>query len=160
MNANGMVNIGNALILSKEEFEDYFEKKLKNSATGKEEQEKAMEDIRKGRRKKIEDYYFDTDYKSKNFDFIKYLANDEYNLYYVPLHGAGSSLIPSPINDTSYLVFADWSNFTDSSFRRCPYNRYQDIVDEFKLKVSVFLPKDFQWDSHIGTILYESKKED
>lgn len=152
MDSKGIINIGNALMLSQEEFEKYYEKTLNDSSTSKEAQE-IMEIIRKGYGIKFNDSYFNSDYVMKEFSFVQVPNKNMPDLYFVPLHGDGDSLIPHRIKDISYLAFADWSSFADSSFRRCPYKDYNDLLTEFKLKIAGYISKDFDWDSHIGTIL-------
>lgn len=36
------------------------------------------------------------------------------------------------------------------------YHSYEEIREEFQLKLKAYLPKDFDWDSHIGVFSYAS----
>lgn len=161
MNTKGVFSIGNALILSKEEFESGFGGWLKRTSANKEEQAKKLDYTKNGYSGKIEFNYVDEFGQNKKFYFVKVSKCDEQKLYFVPLYGNGDSLFPRPIEDGSYVVFADWSSFADGSFLKSPYEEFADIVYELKAKAEKIVPEGFDWDLHVGTILcsFEGNKK-
>lgn len=57
------------------------------------------------------------------------------------------------LHDT-YIIFSTYRPSGPLSIEFTPYHGYQDICMEFKNKCQTYLPKDFDWDAHIGEIWY------
>lgn len=53
-----------------------------------------------------------------------------------------------------YVVFADFSMDNPLRWINNPYPTYESLVNEFKQKLERYLPKDFNWNSHIGRFAY------
>lgn len=55
-----------------------------------------------------------------------------------------------------YIVFSDRSLFSPDVFTEKAYASYDALVQEFKDKLSAYLPEDFDWNGHIGQVDYAS----
>ncbi len=53
-----------------------------------------------------------------------------------------------------YMIWSDKSFTSPRVFERPAYNSYEEFVQEFKDKVSAYLPENFDWDVHLGCISY------
>lgn len=56
--------------------------------------------------------------------------------------------------DNLYAIFADYSMDSPLQWIHRPYPTYNSLVNEFKKKMEHYLPKDFNWNAHIGRISY------
>lgn len=93
--------------------------------------------------------------------FMPYRVNGKFNVPYV-IVGEEKSKNPEFVDwidlrsETSYMVFCDRDLDGPMSFVRRPYDSYEDFVDEFRRKMGQYLPKDFDWDAHIGRFNYSA----
>ena len=93
--------------------------------------------------------------------FMPYRVNGKFNVPYITA-GEEKSENPEFVNwidlrsETSYMVFSDRDLDGPMSFVRKPYDSYEDLVDEFRLKMGQYLPEDFDWDAHIGRFTYSA----
>lgn len=93
--------------------------------------------------------------------FMPYRVNGKFNVPYITV-GEEKSENPEFVNwidlrsETSYMVFSDRDLDGPMSFVRKPYDSYEDFVDEFRRKMGQYLPKDFDWDAHIGRFNYSA----
>lgn len=93
--------------------------------------------------------------------FIPYRVNGKFNVPYI---AAGEDKIENPEfldwidlrSETSYMVFCDIPLDGPMSFVKKPYNSYEDFVNEFRHKMEQYLPKDFDWDAHLGRFNYSA----
>lgn len=54
----------------------------------------------------------------------------------------------------SYVVYADKNRFYGDGVFSSPYASYQEMKQEFMDKLEKYLPEDFDWDAHIGAFSY------
>ena len=93
--------------------------------------------------------------------FMPYRVNGKFNVPYITA-GEEKSKNPEFVDwidlrsETSYMVFCDRDLDGPMSFVRRPYDSYEDFVDEFRCKMGQYLPKDFDWDAHIGRFNYSA----
>lgn len=93
--------------------------------------------------------------------FMPYRASGKFNVPYITA-GKEKSRNPEFVDwidlraETSYMVFCDRDLDGPMSFVRKPYDSYEDFVDEFRRKMGQYLPKDFNWDEHIGRFNYSA----
>lgn len=93
--------------------------------------------------------------------FMPYRVNGKFNVPYITA-GKEKSRNPEFVDwidlraETSYMVFCDRDLDGPMSFVRKPYDSYEDFVDEFRRKMGQYLPKDFNWDEHIGRFNYSA----
>ena len=93
--------------------------------------------------------------------FMPYRVNGKFNVPYITA-GEEKSKNPEFVDwidlrsETSYMVFSDRDLDGPMSFVRKPYDSYEDFVDEFRRKMGQYLPKDFDWDAHIGRFNYSA----
>ena len=93
--------------------------------------------------------------------FMPYRVNGKFNVPYITA-GEEKSKNPEFVDwidlrsETSYMVFSDRDLDGPMSFVRKPYDSYEDFVDEFRRKIGQYLPKDFDWDAHIGRFNYSA----
>ena len=53
-----------------------------------------------------------------------------------------------------YAFYTEKDMIGPSSFMVKSYHSYEEIREEFQLKLKAYLPEDFDWDSHIGIFSY------
>lgn len=53
-----------------------------------------------------------------------------------------------------YVICSDKAIEGMDCFKKKAYKSYEEFVDEFRGKAAAYLPKDFDWDSHIGIFSY------
>ena len=58
--------------------------------------------------------------------------------------------------ETSYMIFCEIPLDGPMSFVKRPYDSYEDFVNEFRHKMERYLPKDFDWDAHLGRFNYSA----
>lgn len=93
--------------------------------------------------------------------FMPYCVNGKLNVPYITV---GEDKIENPEfvdwidlrSEASYMVFCDIPLDGPLSFVKKPYDSYEDFVNEFRRKMGQYLPKDFDWDSHIGRFNYSA----
>lgn len=56
--------------------------------------------------------------------------------------------------DNAYIIFSDKELNSADTFQEKPYPDYDTLVQEFKDKLETYLPKDFDWNGHIGIVDY------
>lgn len=57
-------------------------------------------------------------------------------------------------DENLYVIFSDKSLDSASCFTEKPYPSYDAFVQEFKNKLNIYVPDNFDWDAHIGNISY------
>lgn len=58
------------------------------------------------------------------------------------------------------MAFVLWSDRLldgPSSFTEMPYKSYGEFVQEFKDKIGSYVPEDFDWDAHLGRIVFTTE---
>lgn len=106
-------------------------------------------------------YFFITAITTENCDgmrFIPYYENGKRNLYFLNENGEMSFNPDYTEEDNrgenSYVAFSDRSFDDVNSFSRMPYSSYEEFSQEFKDKFEKYLPKDFDWNKHLGRFNY------
>lgn len=61
---------------------------------------------------------------------------------------------PQTLSDNMYVLGCDRPIEGIDCFEEKAYKSYEEFVDEFKRKMESYLPKDFDWDAHIGMYNY------
>lgn len=61
---------------------------------------------------------------------------------------------PQTLSDNMYVLDCDRPIEGIDCFEEKAYKSYEEFVDEFKRKMESYLPKDFDWDAHIGMYNY------
>lgn len=56
--------------------------------------------------------------------------------------------------ETCYVIFTDYALDDVEALEKPPYASYQDLKLEFIRKLGLYLPEDFDWDRHIGRFRY------
>lgn len=93
--------------------------------------------------------------------FMPYRVNGKFNVPYTTENGTQvkNQEFVNWIDlrsETSYMVFCDIPLDGPMSFVKKPYNSYEDFVNEFRHKMEQYLPKDFDWDAHLGRFNYSA----
>ena len=92
---------------------------------------------------------------SEAMSFAPYFCNGEPNL---PCYSANNRrkyvdrdyFCEDLSSESCYMAFAD-RRFNDVyAFERKPYASYEEFVQEFKDKFGKYLPKEFNWNAHLG----------
>lgn len=61
---------------------------------------------------------------------------------------------PQTLSDNMYVLLCDRPIDGMECFEKKAYASYEEFVGEFKRKMESYLPKDFDWDAHIGIYTY------
>ena len=93
--------------------------------------------------------------------FMSYRVNGKFNVPYTTENGTQvkNQEFVNWIDlrsETSYMAFCDIPLDGPMSFVKKPYNSYEDFVNEFRHKMERYLPKDFDWDAHLGRFNYSA----
>lgn len=56
--------------------------------------------------------------------------------------------------DDTYILWSDKDMESPRVFERPAYSSYEEFVQEFKDKVGRYLPEDFDWNGHLGSMSY------
>lgn len=59
-------------------------------------------------------------------------------------------------DESVYVLWSDKELNSAAAFVQTPYPTYEDLKQEFKDKLERYLPKDFDWDAHIGIFDFAS----
>ena len=93
--------------------------------------------------------------------FMPYRVNDKFNVPHNMKNGAETEN-PEFVDwidlraETSYMIFCEIPLDGPMSFVKRPYDSYEDFVNEFRHKMERYLPKDFDWDAHLGRFNYSA----
>ena len=93
--------------------------------------------------------------------FMPYRVNDKFNVPHNMKNGAETEN-PEFVDwidlraETSYMIFCEIPLDGPMSFVKRPYASYEDFVNEFRHKMERYLPKDFDWDAHLGRFNYSA----
>lgn len=147
---------GQGLVLDKQEFDDFLEAYAlvagKDDNAVKQLDEYIEGDIG------IEEVKFTKPGTDETFQFS--VADDSccegFRLWPYRVDGKKNSkyeTVDIPMTDI-YFLEADRQLDGINCFDERPYKSYEAFVQEFKDKLSAYLPEDFDWDAHIGIYSY------
>lgn len=86
------------------------------------------------------------------FEIIDILTDETDGAFLVPIMNPQNA---EELRDENvYVIFADKEMSNLEAFSKRPYSSYSALVKEFKGKLRCYLPRDFDWDGHIGNFSY------
>lgn len=86
----------------------------------------------------------------RTFEVTPVLSDDCSGMRFIPFKNEKMSWIEG--EKDCYVFFADKDSYIP--YGKKAYKDYDELVDEFKLKLSGYLPRNFDWDMHIGYFSY------
>ena len=152
---------GTALVLKEEEYVAFLHK---YAEVQKKNETDLMEEIDEIGLCEFE-FTYGTD-PSKRFFITELLTDENDGMYLYPYMNDGHPNICNEEQDWSakaynlrsynlYVMFSDKALDSPKAFFGKPiYSSYEELSNEFKNKIGAYLPADFDWDSHIGSLSY------
>lgn len=165
---------GSALVLEEKEFEQFLEnykklvvKKLKKELvedfnrmlTGEGCQIREYSFVKSNKIHKNPNGILMSESKSDIFEILDISPDDCDGMLLCPylsygkLHWEADNFIDYRY-EKIFVIFSDYQLDSPLTFLEKPYNSYSDFVNEFKEKLSIYLPENFDWDKHIGSFSY------
>lgn len=134
--------MGDALVLSEEEFDSFLDEYSKAYQIDRIELGETLEDDT------IDNYLFRSD--AGKFSFVSVTGDSCEGMELISL----TKKEESRYCGNSIVLFARRDRLSADAFENPPYHSYRELTDEFKGFLRQYLPEDFDWDEHIGVFRY------
>lgn len=148
---------GQGLCLTEDEYSTFLNNYI-NAQTAAENHEALHEIEKLNENETLDDIWFISPSGEK---FFLYCADDgcTEGFYLMPYRINGKpnekgEECPQTLTDNMYILICDRPIDGMHCFEKKAYESYEEFVAEFKRKMESYLPKDFDWDAHIGKYNY------